>query len=810
MKIIRLSFFLLFISAIFSYSQNERHFLSYYDLYNFQQAAPGSFKYGLYGFSNPAMTSFLNAPDFMLSLAGNKDLSKIDKSAVFFGSPNSSFSFINNSYGDRSVSDWRYSLALGSEVFGIGLGYGWSSGDDRFFERSSIANWGFVYRPAPYLSFGFHQTFALDYNNEFESVAELGIRPIYNYPLTFYADAGMFSHQRLEDANWSAGISWEFADGIRINGRYFSNEYMTFGLNLSFGTFGIGSITSIDHESKLSGNTLIFRAGALDRTVLDDIFPGNKYYKLNLNRSIPYQKVFFSSKKTLRTIYEEIKWAEDNVEIKGIVVNISGLSASRAIKWELREMLEDFKKSGKKVYIFGERLGISDYMLASVADEVILDEMGMISLEGYALSRSYYKELLDDADIGFEEIRLFKYKSAAESYARNEMSEADREQRQRLIDSWYETARKEITAARGFSDDEFDELVNNKMFYSNDELKDKNLVDRFGRFSEAEDIMEEIDPGFDGFMSSESFQKQPPPSDDTWSEPSDKIAIIYAIGICDTETGIKARELEKALDEVFEDGSVKAIVLRVDSPGGDALASDLISKKLRENKGKKPVIVSQGMVAASGGYWLSMGSDLIMSTPMTITGSIGVIAAWVYDKGLQDSLGISTTVLKRGKYSDLGAMWSLPLIPIGLPLRNMTEDELGQIRNTIKDGYDEFVDLVASGRGMDTEKVKDLAQGRVWSGKDALDNGLVDQIGSFGDALELAKERAGIDEDQIVLYEEYPEPGWFDFGSLFGGVFGFDIKEETREFKDLMYVLQNVGVPMPIVCMDLMEYAPAE
>ncbi len=808
MKLIKISFLLIFLTITLASSQ--RHFLSYYELGNMQQAAPGAFKYGLYGFENPASTNFLNAPDFMLSLTGDKNFSRVDRTGVFSGSPYMGFSFISNSIGDKSVQDWRYNYSFGSEMFGMGIGYGWSSGDDRFFERSSIINWGFISRPIPYLSFGFHQTVGLSYNNEFESVVELGVRPIYNYPLTIYADAGMFNHQRLEDANWSAGISWEFLDGIRLNGRYFSNETITLGFDVSFGVTGIGGITTLNSDQEIASNTVTLRAGALDRTVLDKIFPGNLYYKLNLTKSIAYQKALFSSKQTLMSIYEEIQWAKENAQIKGILVNTSGLTASVAMKWEIRKMLEEFKRSGKKVYIFGERWTITDYLLASIADEIIIDEMGMIMLEGYSLSRSYYKELLDNADIGFEEIRLFKYKSAAESYSRDSMSEGDREQRQRLIDSWYETTREEVSKSRGISPADFDKLVDENLFYMKDELKDKKLVDRFGRYSEAEDIMEEIDSDFDGFISQESFRKQPPPTDDRWSEPSDHIAIVYAIGICATETGIKARELEEALTDAFDDGSVKAIVLRVDSPGGDALASDLISKVLRENKGKKPVIVSQGMLAASGGYWLTMGADELVSTPVTITGSIGVIASWIYDKGMQDSLGISTTVLKRGKYSDLGTRWTLPIIPIGLPLRNFTEDELTQLKSRISVGYDDFVTLVASSRGMDVEKVKELAQGRVWTGKDALENGLVDKIGSLGDAIKIAKVRAGLDEDELVTYDEYPTPPLFDFGALFGNFLGFDVKQETKELAGLIYVMKNIGIPMPMVEMDFMEFAPVE
>jgi protease-4 len=267
-------------------------------------------------------------------------------------------------------------------------------------------------------------------------------------------------------------------------------------------------------------------------------------------------------------------------------------------------------------------------------------------------------------------------------------------------------------------------------------------------------------------------------------------------------SGINASKLAGVLRESYENSSVSAIVLRVESPGGDALASDYISKIIEEFKGKKPLIVSQGQLAASGGYWLSMEADKIISAPNTLTGSIGVIGAWFYDKGLKDSLGISYDIVKKGKYADVGASFSLPFIPLGLPVRNLTEDEKSQREKQIRALYKEFVTKVAKSRNMTFEKVDELAQGRVWTGSDAQKNGLVDEIGSLYTAIQIAKQKAGIPADKKVKFVEYPAGKYFDLSMLLGGILSVNIPKITNEFDDIKFLMNNNGSPMPVLSID--------
>jgi protease-4 len=292
------------------------------------------------------------------------------------------------------------------------------------------------------------------------------------------------------------------------------------------------------------------------------------------------------------------------------------------------------------------------------------------------------------------------------------------------------------------------------------------------------------------------------PHDDYWGE-KPKIAVIYGLGVCAMDEGIKARSLEKVFDKVAGRKDIKAVVFRVDSPGGSALASDIVAEAMKRCKEKKPLIVSQGYVAGSGGYWISMDADTIVASPTTITGSIGVIGGWFYNTGLKQKLGMSTDLVKVGDHADLGYGISLPLIG-QLPDRNVTGDERAKFEDNMKHYYDVFVDKVAAGRHMDADDVREIAQGRVWSGSDGLANGLVDVLGGMETAIMIAKVKAGIAPDEDVDIVQLPEPGLFNPGMFTPKLFG--VKQTRNEVVEhLMFRLEHNGEAMPLLPMEEME-----
>ncbi len=795
---------------------SQSSFLSYYDLKDFMQASPGAFKYGLYGYFNPASHSYLNERDLLFTWSeGKKDWGTTKKWGIFTASPKSDilsfnvpsygYGLISEIDGDKSVYNFRYSFGMGNRIYNLGFGFGYSFGDVDYFNRSGILFFGGLLRPCRELSIGLQRTFAFEKNGG-ESVVELAVRPVGTYPLAIFADAAMFDNNNIKQANWSTGLSWEFLDGLRVNGRYFKDKSISLSLDISLGNIGFSSISQFNDEQKYGYNSYSVRVGATDRTFADNIGMGDAFVEMDLKGDINYSKfLWFDNSNKLLDILEKIDEAKKESSIKGLVINISGMTANMEIAWEVREKLKEFKSYGKKVIIFTDRIGLTGYHFASVADKIVMDPQGAMTLEGFALGRSFYKKMLDDAGIGFEELRYFKYKSAYENFGRESMSDGDREQRQKLIDDWYEFARKEICESRNISHEKFDEFVNGSLMYIASDALASGLVDTLARWNDLKDIMKNLEPK-SGLMSSAMLWKSTPPTDDRWGEPTKAIAVVYALGACAMDDGIKARTLSKYLKKIAESNEIGAIILRVDSPGGDGMASDIVAEVIRKFKGKKPIIVSQGAVAASGGYWLSMDADTILAAPMTITGSIGVIGAWFYDKGLADSLGIKTEIIKRGKYADLGYPFLLPLIPIGLPARNLNEDEKEQMEKMIKAHYKDFVTKVAKGRGVEYDKIHNVAQGRVWTGLEGKKIGLIDELGGLDKAMKIAKELAGFDVDDEVMLIEYPEPQLFDLSGLLPGMLGVDINTTAEQFKMLKYRIDNNGIPMPIMPIEYFEY----
>lgn len=806
MRKIKLSL-ILFLAIVSCSLAQQKSFMSYYEMRDFYQASPGAFKFGLYGYQNPAITSYLHDADVLLSLSDNgNSFGNFDRWGIFTGSPNSGFGLIHDTRDGKSVTDYRLSFAIGSRVFSLGLGYGFTGGDKSAFDRSNIIITGALYRPIPQLSLGLTQTWAID-NNDGETVAEIAVRPIGTLPISLFADMAIFDDQNLKNARWSVGASLELLDGIRVNGRYYEDKRFSAGLDISFGTYGLSSNSQFDTEQKNDFNMISYRAGAIDRTIFDNLVPTKQFLTLDLKGDLKYQRYqWFDDGRTLFGLLQKLDRIKKDDNVEGLVINISGMNINMEMLWEIREKLTELKQAGKKIIIFADNMQINQYHFASVADEIVLDEFGTISIEGYSMARSYYKKMFDKINVGFEEIRLFKYKSAAESFSREEMSEGDREQRQALVDGWYDISKNEIMTSRGFNSETFDNLVNNNIIYTYKNAKENNLVDRQGRWTNLKDIMKDIEGSKVSLKSFDSYETKPKPFDDRWSKPQNQIAIVYAIGECAMESGIKARQLSKDLEAVMKDNSIAAVVLRIDSPGGDAMASDYIADILRKYKGKKPIIISQGMLAASGGYWLSMDGDKIVAAPMTITGSIGVISGMIYDKGLAEDLGITTSLVKKGEHSDLGQTWQLPLIGLGLPSRNYTAEELKQVKSAISDMYDDFVSKVASGRKMDVDKVREIAQGRVWTGIAGSKIGLVDKIGGLWTAIELAKEAAGIKKDDDCAFSSYPEPELFDFSSFAGGMLNLQTIDIGKDMKTILFRAKYNGIPMPILEMDYMEY----
>jgi protease-4 len=773
----------------------QPQFLPYHEETGLLLASPGALGLGLYGFGNPALLTYVHHPDLFFTWSDQTgSWGQFKRWGVSVGVPHGGLGIQRQPYG---VTDYRIALAAGDRSYGFGVSYGWSGGNTQALDRRSLLSLGGLVRPIPYMSLGVIGKTAIGGSSK-EAVFDLGVRPTANELITLFGDYAILNTQSLRNANWSVGAVVEPLPGIRIAGRYFDTKIFSIGLNFSLGRVGIQAQRVTPRQGGSGYNTYGLRVGAYDRNIISShIAKRGRYLELNLYGPLKYQRfILFDPSNTLLRLLADIEAAREDPTIAGIAINTSGMQINPEMLWEIRTKLKEFKTSGKRVIVFVDRVDMAGYAFASVADKVVMDPTGAMSLEGFLAGRMFLRGTLEKLGVGFEELRYFTYKSAMETFSRDSMSVADREQRYRLIETAYTLVRDEVSTARGLSHETFDRLVDDQTFFLPEDALREGLVDTIGRWEKVKDVLKQLEGKEMDFVGSSQLAAHKLPKDDRWGEPP-KIAVIYALGVCAMDEGIHARKLVKDVEAATEDERVKAVVLRVDSPGGDALASDIIAEALKKCKEKKPVVVSQGFVAASGGYWLSMYADTIVASPITVTGSIGVIGGWFYNKELKEKIGVSTDHVRIGTHADLGFGMRVPFVDFVLPDRNLSFEERQKTEQMIKTLYNEFVNKVAAGRKKRAEDIEPIAQGRVWSGVDGKERGLVDVLGGLDEAIRIAQERAGIPRQEPVTVVEYPEPALIDISKFMPRLLPVVADDPVLAY--LAFRLKHNGQIMPVL-----------
>jgi len=769
----------------------------YYSRNDFLLAPPAAFADGLVGFVNPANLALLrhNETRFLWSTDGTQAASLRDW-GLFWGMRGLGFSTQRRHNGNRAITDFNLATGFGSRAVGLGLAYGWSTGDRAAFGRERQFAVGAIVRPARFLSLGLIGNFSTESSNR-EGIAEIGIRPLGTLRLTLFADAALQNGMSLSEAPWSAGAALQVVEGLHLVGRFFDSEAFTLGMTINFGKSGIGGQAHFDSEREHSYNTYMIRAGGVKPSVVSG-GKGKRYLAINLKGRMDYHKYVWFDKDTNR-LYEvlhRIQTAAADPHIGWLALNLSAMQIRPEHAWEIREALRAAQRAGKKVIIFIDKAYMTGYHLASVADQIVMDPEGMLTLQGFVLGRTYLKGTLEKMGLGFDEWRFFKYKSAMESLSHDRLSDADREQLQDYVDDWYELVRREVCAARAMTPERFDQLIDNESLFAAAQAVQAGLVDTLARWSALREVIKKSAGHSVRAMSARDLiaQAQAAPG---WGEPP-KIALVYGLGVCAMDEGIRARWLEKVFHNLAKNSAIKAVVFRVDSPGGDGMASDVVAEALKKCSEKKPVIVSQGQVAGSGGYWISMYGDTIVAGPNTVTGSIGVIGGWIYDKGLSEKLGMTEDHVKRGAHADAGYGITLPLLGVSVPARNLTEEERGRVEALIKQFYDEFVAKVARGRNLPVERVREIAEGRIFSGIDGKANGLVDEVGGLLTALAIAQQRAGIDPRHEIEVIEIPaSKGLFNLSPGLPGVKTQIADDPILQF--IKFISEHNGQPLPLL-----------
>lgn len=506
----------------------------------------------------------------------------------------------------------------------------------------------------------------------------------------------------------------------------------------------------------------------------------------------------------LNNILESIKKAATDNRITGIYLDlteIQGNFGALAFTQEIRSALEKFKKSGKFIYSYSN-LGYSQksYYLATVADKIFVNPETPLLLTGMSSNISFYKETLDKLGIQAEVVKVGKFKSAVEPFLSTQMSEANREQVQKYLDSSWGTIVEGISQSRNISVDSINSLTNHFDFYTSEQFKDFGYFDGTLYEDQMQDTLK-VKCGItgDNTLNQVALTDYQHVAGNEVSMPSkDKIAVIYANGEIGMEQSSSAigPELAKTIRKVREDKQVKAIVLRVNSPGGSALTSDIIWREVDLATQAKPLIASMGNVAASGGYYISCAADTIVAEPTTLTGSIGIFGMFFSgEKLIKDKIGINTGVVKTNEHSDFGGSYPLP-IPISS--RPLTTYERNVLQNYVNQGYETFLSRVMAGRGLSHDQLDSIAQGRVWTGADALKIGLVDVMGGMEKAIQIAAAKAGIENYKVVEYPVVKNPIEELLTGLTGEIKARMAKEELGAFyttwQQLKSVVHNQGL----------------
>ncbi len=472
----------------------------------------------------------------------------------------------------------------------------------------------------------------------------------------------------------------------------------------------------------------------------------NPFSKINLGPLMPEGSL------GLNTILLNIKKAKEDKDIKGIYLEISNPIAGFATLEEIRNALIDFRSSGKFIYAYSETYSQKAYYIASTASKLYLNPQGTLEVKGLSSQIMFFKNMLDKLGVEVQVFRHGKFKSAIEPFMLDKMSEANRSQVETYLGSLWNHMLAGISKSRGITASEINNMADNLLIRNPSDALKYKLVDALKYEDEAmDDIKKAISIDQKEkihFVSLEKYAESP----NKTKLSSNKIAVVYAVGEIVSGKGsddqVGSESVAKALRDARLDTSIKAIVFRVNSPGGSALASDVMWREVLLAKAAKPVVVSMGDVAASGGYYISCAANRIFAQPNTITGSIGVFGLIPNaQKALSEKLGITIDTVNTNKHSDVGTI-----------LRAASADEYNYIQKSVEDIYDVFITKVAEGRNISKNNVDSIGQGRVWSGTDALKIKLVDEIGGINDAIAYAAKLAKLSNYKLIDLPKQKDP----------------------------------------------------
>jgi len=533
----------------------------------------------------------------------------------------------------------------------------------------------------------------------------------------------------------------------------------------------------------------------------------NSILYINLNKEIvdrsandPFKGFDFMSMQTktsigLNNILKAIENAKDDSKIKGIVMEVDAVNAGAATTNEIRNALLNFKESGKFILSYNDLYSQKAYFLSSVADKIYMNPEGLVDWVGLRSEVMYYKNILEKLGVEPQIIRHGKFKSAVEPFMLDKMSPENREQISTFIGSIWNYWVESISKSRNISVAELNRFANEMVIRNGKTSYENKLIDSLIYKDQFIDIVKKklgiSDKKDISSISLDDYAKIPTPLKGKGLS-KNKIAVIYATGEIVmgsvTEGSIGSDGISKAIRDARRDSTIKAIVLRVNSPGGSALASEVIWREMVLAKKVKPVIVSMGDVAASGGYYISAPADTILADPTTITGSIGVFGMYFSVKeGMNKKLGINVETVTTNSHSDFGSLY-----------RPLTAEERAVAQLGVEDIYQSFIGHVSEGRNIPVARVDEIGQGRVWSGANAINIKLIDDFGGLKAAIKIAVKKAKLDDYRLTELPKQKDPIQQLIEDLTGNAKISILKNELgfayRQYNNIMNMVSNQGV----------------
>lgn len=663
----------------------------------------------------------------------------------------------------------RYHLGFGGKLgrgVSFGTTYSWIDADRTAYDKFFTWNFGLTYRQSRYVALALvaqnwnqHQLFNQKIPRQY--TASVAVRPI-GERLTIALDGFLKQRQTLDDLTYRVFAAFEPLPGLVLQGSVAKGGDFGLGMRFNLAHLFYGSFQNFaDKGGYQSGTNYVGLSAVRFPSFLE---PKNNLLIEPLSGDLPEERskpfLFGPFGENFYDKIERIQKAKTDPTVKALLLRIGGLNAGFGKLQELRQAIFDFKSSGKPVAAYLDQPDNRTYYLATAADLIVIPPVSELELIGLKAEVTFVKHTLAKLGIVAEMEHIGEYKNASDLLTRTSMSEAHREVVNAMLDDYYAQFTEAIAKGRGKSQSEVAALIDRGPFISIEAQK-AGLVDTFLYWDQVEKYLQarwqKSLRKLDAAVYAECLTYEP-----SWETPP-KIAVVVAAGdIVDGKSGndflfgktLGDLSMVAAIDRAKNDPQVKAVVLRIDSPGGSGTASDVIWRELQLVKEKKPLIVSMSDVAASGGYYIAAPGEKIFASPGTVTGSIGVISGKLNQLGLYEKIGFDKEVVTRGKRADI---WGTT--------RGFNEEERQIVRHQIDEFYKNFIHLVGEGRRVSDAYVDSVGRGRVWSGHQAKERKLIDEYGGLWEAIAEAKKRAGLAVDRKVKVLFLPQPKFAPFGS---------------------------------------------